>query len=250
MRPAHAVEDGQPHVRPAELRDHGRVRRLHRRVDDRLRMDDNFDVVVLAAEEVVRFNHLQTLVHHRCRVDSNLRAHVPVGMCASLLAHHLGLLAVERDQLVGREVAKGAARGSKDDATQRARRHSLQTLEDGRVLRIRRCHLGAILVEQRQDHGPACDQRLLVRQRNCAAQLNGFDGRKQACAAHHPSDHRVSARRDGNGGLPFRAHNNLRKFGHAGGAQSVAQFLLLVGSSKADHLRPELGHLRGEELDI
>lgn len=36
-RPAHGVQDGQPHVGPAQLRQHARVGRLHHGVDDGLR---------------------------------------------------------------------------------------------------------------------------------------------------------------------------------------------------------------------
>eukprot|EP00964_Phaeocystis_antarctica_P104088 scaffold69268_cov75-Phaeocystis_antarctica.AAC.3 len=227
VRPAHAVEDGQSHVGPAQLADDRRVRGLDAGVDDRLRVDDDVDVVIVDAEE--------PLVHHRRRVDRDLGAHVPVGVGRRLLAHRLGLGLVERHQLLRREVAEGTARRGEDDAAQRVGRHALQALEDGRVLRVGGRHHRAVLLEQRQDDRPARDERLFVGQRDRAAQLDRLDRRQQPGDADDARHHRVGARRHGRRNLAVATSDDLRRF-HASGLQPFAQLALLLRRRQADDL--------------
>ena len=52
-------------------------------------MDDDVDVVVGGAEEVVRLDDLESLVHHRGRVYRDLGAHRPVRMLQSVRHLHL-----------------------------------------------------------------------------------------------------------------------------------------------------------------
>ena len=51
--------------------------RLDERVDDRLRVHDDVDPVVRRAEQPVRLDHLEALVHQRRGVDRDLAAHRP-----------------------------------------------------------------------------------------------------------------------------------------------------------------------------
>mmetsp|Transcript_2784 Transcript_2784/g.5029 ORF Transcript_2784/g.5029 Transcript_2784/m.5029 type:complete len:259 (+) Transcript_2784:74-850(+) len=80
VRPRHGVHDGQAHVGPSQLGQARRVLRLDHGVDDRLGVDDDVDVVVGGAEEVVRLDDLQPLVHHGGAVQRNLGPHVPIRM--------------------------------------------------------------------------------------------------------------------------------------------------------------------------
>ena len=50
---------------------------LDHRVDDRLRVNDDVDFVGADAEQPVRLDHLESLVHQRRRVDGDLAAHPP-----------------------------------------------------------------------------------------------------------------------------------------------------------------------------
>ena len=50
------------------------------RMDHRLRMDDDVDPLRRQAEQVMRLDQLEPLVHHRRRIDRDLGAHRPVGM--------------------------------------------------------------------------------------------------------------------------------------------------------------------------
>ena len=65
----------------------------------------------------------------------------------------------------------------------RARRHALEALEDGGVLRVRGRHLRVVFPQQRQDNRPAGDERLLVREGDGAAELDRFDRRQEPRAA-------------------------------------------------------------------
>ena len=71
------VLNRQPHVGDAELRDDRAVDQLHHRVHDRLRVDDDVDLIGGDVEQPVRLDHLEPLVHQRRRVDGDLPAHLP-----------------------------------------------------------------------------------------------------------------------------------------------------------------------------
>eukprot|EP00968_Pinguiococcus_pyrenoidosus_P021138 scaffold2679_cov251-Pinguiococcus_pyrenoidosus.AAC.10 len=64
VRPRDRVEKRQAHVGPSKLGDDGGVLALDAGVHDALRVHHHLDVVVARTEEVVRLDHLQTLVHH------------------------------------------------------------------------------------------------------------------------------------------------------------------------------------------
>ena len=53
----------------------GGVLGLHHRVDDGLRVNDNLDVIIGGAVQVVRLNDLQALVHERRAVAGDLGSH-------------------------------------------------------------------------------------------------------------------------------------------------------------------------------
>ena len=71
------IGDRHAHVRVAEVRERGAVAEQDERVDDRLRVHDDVDVLVGHAEEVVGLDDLEALVHQRRRVDGDLAAHGP-----------------------------------------------------------------------------------------------------------------------------------------------------------------------------
>ncbi len=71
------VGDRHPHVGIAEVGDRRAVVQRDQRVDQRLRVDDDLDPLVGDAEEVVRLDHLEALVHQRRRVDRDPAAHLP-----------------------------------------------------------------------------------------------------------------------------------------------------------------------------
>ncbi len=60
----------------------------HERMDDRGRVHDDLDPVVVEPEEVVRLDELEALVRQRCGVDGDLRTHRPRRVRESLLHAH------------------------------------------------------------------------------------------------------------------------------------------------------------------
>jgi hypothetical protein len=135
---AHAI--GCAHVGGAQLRDDGAVEILDHRMDHALRMHDDLDALERRAEEPVRLDHLEALVHHRGRVDRDLAAHHPVGMRARLLGRHA------REALERRGAERPARGGEQDAAHARALElarapageAARQRLEDRRVLAVDR----------------------------------------------------------------------------------------------------------------
>ena len=54
------------------------------------RMDDDFNPAWIHIEFPSRFDHFQSLIHHRCRVNGNFWSHLPIRMHQRLLDTHLG----------------------------------------------------------------------------------------------------------------------------------------------------------------
>ena len=82
------VSDRQPHVGLRQLGDRRPVGELRHRVHDRLGMHDDLDLVVVHVEQLMSLDDLQTLVHQRRRVDSDLGAHGPGGVRQGLVDGH------------------------------------------------------------------------------------------------------------------------------------------------------------------
>ena len=98
------ILDGQTHIGHAELGLHRAVLELYGTVNDRLRVDEHLYLFGIDTEEPLRLNHLEALVHHRGRVDGDLRTHVPGGMAQGIGLGDMG-------DLFHRLQTEGAARG-------------------------------------------------------------------------------------------------------------------------------------------
>ena len=107
--PAERVADGQPHVGLGQLGQGRAVAQLDHRVHDRLRVHDDLDAVVVDAEELVRLDHLEALVHERRRVDGDLGAHRP-GRVRQRVGDR------DRAEPLGRPAPERAARGGEEQA--------------------------------------------------------------------------------------------------------------------------------------
>ena len=80
LGPGQGILDRQLHVRRAQLGHHRAVDEFYQRMDDRLRMDHHVDLLGPQVEQPAGLDDLQGLVHHRGRIDRDLRPHVPGGM--------------------------------------------------------------------------------------------------------------------------------------------------------------------------
>ena len=136
------------------------------------------------AEQVVRLDQLEALVHHGGRIDRDLGAHVPVRMGHRLLGRGLG-------HLGQRPVAERAARCGQDQPLDRVRAGSARS-----TWKIALCSesTGSSTPPRRLDRvdqQPAgADQRFLVGQRHDGAAPRGGQGRREAGEPddrrHHP----------------------------------------------------------------
>src|SRR5688572_31467390 len=96
---------------------------------DRLRMDDDLDLIGTYTEQPVRLDDLETLVHQRRRVDGDLPAHLPCRMTKRLIRRH-------PLQLRRGEISKRSTRGGENQSSNLARVSPVQTLVDGVVFAV------------------------------------------------------------------------------------------------------------------
>ena len=158
----------------------------HHRVDHRLAVDDDLDLVGLDREQVERLDQFEPLVHHRGAVDADLGAHRPIGV---------------RDRLRGsdgphvgeRAVAERAARCGQQDASDAVRVARLQALEDRRMLAVDGEQRRGVAGDRILHHVAGRDQSLLVGEREDAALLDRGDRGFQAGGADDRGDGDVSA---------------------------------------------------------
>ena len=106
--PRQRVRQRSAHIGIAELREHRAVVIFDQRMNDALRMHDDVDLRRTRAEQPVRLDHFEALVHERGRIYRNLAAHAPVWMCTRLVRR-------DRRQFVAFFAAERAAgRGEQD----------------------------------------------------------------------------------------------------------------------------------------
>src|SRR5436853_1361214 len=83
-RPSQAMRDGDSHVGTSELRNERPVTKFDQPMNDRLRMNEDVDLLGLEVEKVMRLDHLQAFVHQRCGVYRDLGPHRPIRVLESL----------------------------------------------------------------------------------------------------------------------------------------------------------------------
>ena len=171
------------------------------------------------AEQVVRLDELEPLVHERGRVDGDLRPHGPVGMSERLLRGDGG-------QLRGRAAAERAARSRQEKLLERARRAGGRgvraglppargdALEERAVLAVHGQDGQAAAAGGVQDERPAGHHALLVGQRERGSGLERRHGGAQSGGADHSVQHRE--RRSVGGGALGGAGDELADAGFAG----------------------------------
>jgi hypothetical protein len=122
-------------------------------------VDEDFELLAGQTEKMVGFNHLQALVHHRRRIDRDLRPHRPVRVPERLLGRggRHGL---------PRPVAERAAGSSQDDPLDFVDRVSVKRLKDRVVLRIDRQDRPSGLARRRHEEIAGADQAFLVGKRH------------------------------------------------------------------------------------
>ena len=201
-------------------------------------MDENVDSLLGNGKQVKGLDKLEALVHHRRRIDRNLRSHVPVGMVDGLLGTHI--LQVRPIAVQERSAGSG-----EDDTFHGTAIGEIEYLEYGAMLRVDGQQGGAVLRHLRHHQFAGANQTFLVRQ--------GHGG-----APSHRRQRRLQP-----GGADDRGHDPLG--GHAGGLDQrltpgahldtgPAERLLEIGVTALigddGHARTQLAGLLGQCLDI
>ena len=192
LRPRQRHLDRQPHVRHRGL-EHGRaVAEGHQRVHQRLGMQDRVEPLPRQLEQLVRLEDLEPLVEQQRRVHRDAPPHAP---------HRVGEHLLDGGAPPVGMAAQGTPRGGEREALHRARVAPAQALERRAVLAVHRHQLAA--ARERPAHQRAADhQRLLVRERQPRAALEGGERGLERRRAHHPVQHHRGAalRRQPRGG--------------------------------------------------
>ena len=158
-------------------------------MDDALRMNDDFDRIARRAEEPMRFDDFEALVHHRRRIDRDFATHRPIRMSA-------GFVRRDAREIRRRTCAKRSARSRQQDATnacgpRRTRVARRQTLENRVVLAVDRQQRRAALFDCRHEQCAADHQRFLVGEQDAFARTRGGERRCKARGADDRSEHRI-----------------------------------------------------------
>ena len=145
------------------------------------------------AEQVMRLDQLEPLVHQRRRIDRDLRAHRPFGMRDRLLRRR-------RPQLLRRRGAGTARRWQSGSVLRHLRVLLPQGTGISHYVRCRPAAASARCPSRRIDHQlTGGDQRFLVGERDRLPGLDRGHHRQQAGAADDRRDHQVRIARRGLG---------------------------------------------------
>ena len=164
------VGDRHPHVGVTQVREGRAVDQVDHRVDQRLRVDDDVDPFVGDAEEVVRLDHLEALVHQRRAVDRDPAAHLP-GRVVERLGDAYGAEIVA--------AAEGAAGGGDQQAVDGAGSLGADQLVERRVLGVDRQEPRSRRLGERHHQLAAEHQALLVGERDVDPGAERGDGRAE-----------------------------------------------------------------------
>ena len=179
----------------------GAVGEFHQRVHDRLRMDQNVQLVIADAEKNAGFYQLQPLVHQGRGIDGDFRAHLPGGMAQ-------GVFRGGGEDLLSGPCAERTARSRQRHLADRIGLSSLQKLKYGAVFRIDREHFTPRLFHGPREQRASRHQTLLVGDRQTRAAPGGRKRGLQAGGADNRGDHGVApARRLDKRSLPGPGFN-------------------------------------------
>ena len=134
-------------------------------------------------EQPVGFDHLESLVHQRCRVDGNLLSHLPGGMPKGLLRRHAF-------DFLQRRRAEGAA-GRGNQQPQNLVVLALKALPDGAGFAVYGQHLAAVPGFVFFDEPSGHHDGFLVGQSDRLSRLQCAQSRNQPHAPHKGHHHLV-----------------------------------------------------------
>ena len=149
-------------------------------MNDRRRVHDDVDVVIRQVEEEMRLDQLESLVRERCRVDRDLRAHVPRRVRKRFAW-------CDAFQVLARSPAERPTRGGEHEGVDLVGRPAFEALERPRVLAVDGNETPSPALLRVESKISGRDEALLVREREIDAALE----RPQRCGETGEADHGV-----------------------------------------------------------
>ena len=174
----------ETHVGHSQLSLNRTVGKLHSTVDYRLRMNQHLDLVGIDTEKPFSLDDLESLVHHRRRVDGDLRSHVPCGMAQGIILSHLL-------QLLASEQAERASTCREQNLLYLIVALTHNALENGGMLTIHRQYRSMVFLCQLAYQCTSHNKRFLVGETDGLASLYGMYRRRETGKAHHSGENHI-----------------------------------------------------------
>ena len=141
-------------------------------------MHDHLHLLGPKVKEVAGFNHLESFVHERGRIDGNLGPHLPVGMAQ-------GVGRCDGGKAFALPCAEGATRSGEKDFLHAILEVAHEALQDGGVLTVYGQEGNLFFSDGVHDVFARHYECFLVGQGDGLAGLNGADGGTQSRKADH-----------------------------------------------------------------
>src|SRR5229473_1477281 len=200
-------------------------------------MYHNVDRLVGQAEEKMRLDDLERLVHQRRRIDGDLLPHLPGGMAQRLVHRGVG-------HAGGRRGAERATRRREDQARHLGRLPARDALQCRAVLGVDRHHLAAALARRARHELARHNQGFLVRQGHPLAGPERRQRRLEPRRPHDPVHHDLHVR-PGSG-----LDETVRPPTLAASGFPLARARALVPVHEADVTRAPLRRLAREQVRV
>src|SRR5882762_5404040 len=232
-----------PHIRRPQLRQHRPVHILHHRMNRRLRMNHHLNLLRLHPKQPPRLNHLESLVHHRRRINRDPVPHPPIRMSQRLLRRHIR-------QILQRRLPKRPARRRQNNPQHFPMRPAAQALVYRVVLAVHRQQFLPRLLHRRHHQLAGRHQHFLIRKRNHLPQLDRLVSSFQSHHAHGRGHHNLRRPIRPNRQHPLAPMMNRRQRSNPLLAQPRGKLVRKRRRSHRHHLRPVPLNLSNKFFDV
>ncbi len=206
-------------------------------------MHDDVDLTRSDAEEPMRLDDFEPLVHQRRRVDRDLRAHPPRRVAQ-------GVVGGDVRQARGRKLAEWTTGGGEDQPPDVTRVAAVRALVDGVVFAVDREHGHTAAAGAFHDDRAGHHQDFLVGERDGLATVNRRQHRVERRRPRRREEDDVGVGVCGNGNQPFRPAGGGRRERSALPAKSGLHLGETSGRRHRDSIGGVLRHLFGQPRHV
>ena len=193
VRVGEGVLNGEAHVGPRKLGEHGAIGELDHRMDDGLRMNDRFDAIHLDSKQPTGFDHFEAFVEEGGGVDGDFPAHGPSGVTEGLGWGDAG-------EFLGWGIAEGAAAGGEDEALDVRGGAAFEALEDRVMFGVDGKDLDAFAACGLHDDTPGHDEDFFAGYGDIFSCFDGSEGGVETGGADDGDEDEVDGGEGGEGG--------------------------------------------------